>query len=145
SALKARPNTRVEIYNEYLDSARFPDERHQRHLAEFLRGKYSGRKPDVVIPALAPSLDFVLKYRDELFPGVPVVYGGIDRREAKARKLGPDVVGVPMTVDLGPTLGLALRLHPGTRRVFVVAGQSKIDAYWVAEARRAFRGYEGQV
>ena len=87
----------------------------------------------------------MLKYRDELFPGVPVVYGAIDQREVKARKLGPDVVGVPMTVDLAPTLDLALRLHPGTRRVFVVAGKSKTDAYWVAEARRAFRGHEGKV
>ncbi len=145
SALRARPDTRVEIYNEYLDSARFPDERHQRHLAEFLRGKYSGKRPDVIITALAPSLDFVLKYRDEIFPGVPVVYGAVDRREVDARKLGPGVVGVPMTVELAPTLDLALRLHPGTRRVFVVAGRSKTDAYWVGEARRAFLGHEGKV
>lgn len=34
-ALKARPDTRVEIYNEYLDAARFPDEQHQRNLATF--------------------------------------------------------------------------------------------------------------
>ena len=99
----------------------------------------------MVIAALAPSLDFVLKYRDEIFPGVPVVYGAVDRREVDARKLGPGVVGVPMSVDLAPTLDLALRLHPGTRRVFVVAGRSKTDAYWVGEARRAFRGYEGKV
>ena len=50
-----------------------------------------------------------------------------------------------MTVDLAPTLDLALRLHPGTRRVFVVAGRSKTDSYWVEEARRAFRGHEGRV
>lgn len=145
SALKARPNDRVEIHNEYLDSARFPGEGFQGKLAEFLREKNAGRRPDVVIPALAPSLDFVLKYREEIFPGVPVVFGAIERREVEARRLGPGVVGVPMTVDLAGTLGLALRLHPGTRRVFVVAGRSKTDAYWVAEARRAFRGYEGTV
>ena len=145
SALKTGPSGRVEIYNEYLDSARFPGEGHQRRLAEFLRGKYSGMRPDVVIAALAPSLDFVLKYRDELFPGVPVVFGAIDRREVEARKLGPGVVGIPMAVDLTDTLELALRLHPETRHVFVVAGKSKTDVYWIAEARRAFRGYEGKV
>jgi len=59
--------------------------------------------------------------------------------------LPADVVGVPMTVDLIPTLELALRLHPGTRRVFVIAGRSKTDSYWVEEARRAFRGREGAV
>ncbi len=145
SALKARPDTRVEIYNEYLDAARFPDEQHQRNLAEFLRGKYSARRPDVIIPGLAPSLDFVLRYRDRLFPGVPVVYGAIDQREVSARGLPADVVGAPMTVDLTSTLDLALRLHPGTRHVFVVAGRSKTDSYWVEEARRAFHGREGAV
>jgi len=34
AVLKARPNIRIEIYNEYLDSARFPDERHPRRLAD---------------------------------------------------------------------------------------------------------------
>ena len=108
-------------------------------------GSTRAERSTSIIPALAPSLDFVLKYRDELFPGVPVVYGAIDQQEVKARNLGLGVVGVPMTVNLAPTLDLALRLHPGTRRVFVVAGKSKTDAYWVAEARRAFRGREGEV
>jgi len=58
----------MEIYNEYLDAAASPDEQHRRNLAEFLRGKYSGRTPDVIIPGLAPSLDFVLRYRDHIFP-----------------------------------------------------------------------------
>jgi signal transduction histidine kinase len=87
----------------------------------------------------------VLKYRDEISPGVPVVFGAVDQREVKARTLGPDVIGVPMTVSMAPTLDLALHLHPGTRRVFVVAGKSKTDAYWAGEARREFRGYEGEV
>ncbi len=138
-------SSRIEIYNEYLDSARFPDERYQSHLADFLRTKYLGREPDVIIPALAPSLDFVLKYRDKLFPGVPVVFGAIDKHEAEARTLGTGVLGVPMTVDLEPTLDLALRLHPETRRVVVVSGKSRTDAYWAEEARRAFRRYESKL
>ena len=136
------PTARFEVFNEYLDSARFPDERYQSHLADFLRTKYLGREPDVIIPALAPSLDFVLKYRDNLFPGVPVVFGAIDKHEAEARTLGKGVLGIPMTVDLEPTLDLALRLHPDTRRVVVVSGKSRLDAYWAEEARRAFRRYE---
>lgn len=145
SVFRTHLDTRVEVYNEYLDLARFPDEPHQRRLTKFLRGKYSDRKPEVIVTGLAPSLDFVLKHRDELFPDVPVVYGAIDRREVDTRELGRGVVGVPMTVDLVPTLNLALRLHPGTRRVFVVAGRSRTDAYWIGEARRAFRGHEGRL
>jgi len=98
-----------------------------------------------VIPALAPSLDFVLKYREELLPGVPVVFGAIEQGEATARKLGPGFFGDPMKVDLESTLEVALRLHPRTRHVAVVAGKSRTDSYWVAESRKTFRGYEGEV
>jgi PAS domain S-box-containing protein len=133
---------RVELYNEYLDSARFPDDRYQRQLAEFLRQKYASRKIDVIIAVMAPALDFALKYREELWPGVPIVFTAMDERELKTRQLGPEVVGAPMRFDLVPTLELALRLHPGTRRVVVIAGASKTDTAWEAEARRAFRSYD---
>jgi PAS domain S-box-containing protein len=135
----------VELYSEYLDSARFPEEQHQRLLAHYLRQKYAERKIDVVIPALAPSLDFALKYREEMFSGVPIVFGAIDQREVEARELGPGVVGVPMRMDLVPTLELALRLHPNARRVVVITGTAKTDTFWEAEARQSFRGYEGKL
>ena len=37
----------------------------------------------------------MLKYREEMFPGVPVVFGAVEEREVEARRLSPDVVGVP--------------------------------------------------
>ncbi len=133
---------RIELYNEYLDLARFPDDQHRRQLADFLRRKYAGRKIDVVITGLAPSLDFALKYREDVFPGVPIVFGAVDQREVKARELGPGVVGLPIRMDLAATLELALRLHPNTRQVVVITGASKYDRFWEAEAKQAFRGYE---
>lgn len=49
-----------------------------------------------------------------------------------------------MKLDFAGTLDLALRLNPDTQHVFVVAGAAKWDAYWTAEARQAFREYEGK-
>src|SRR5262249_20223645 len=144
TALKTACAEHVEVYNEYLDSARFPDDQHQRQLAQFLLQKYAGRRIDVVVPALAPSLDFALKYRTELFLGVPIVFSAIEQREADARELGPGVVGAPMRMDLVPTLEVALGLHPNTRRVVVITGAAKTDAFWEAQARQSFRAYEGQ-
>src|SRR5262245_11125751 len=93
---------------------------------------------------MPPALDFALKYREELLPGVPIVFAVMDERELKTRQLGPGVVGAPMRFDLIPTLELALQLHPRTRRVVVVTGAAKIDAAWDAEARQAFRRYDGK-
>ena len=135
----------VEVENEYLDVTRFPDAGYQGHLAEFLRLKYAGRKIDLVIAGLSSALDFAVNYRETAFPGVPVVFCAVDDDELKARRLPPDVVGVPIQMDLTGTLDIALKLHPNTRRVFVVAGASKFDADWAAEARREWRPYEDKV
>ena len=53
-----------------------------------------------------------------------------------------DVDWAPVAAYLAATLDLALRLHPNTRRVFVVAGKARFDAHWEAVARQTFRAYE---
>ena len=135
----------IEVRNEYVDTTRLRDAEFMRAQVSLLQRKYAGRKVDLVIAGLSSGLDFALQYRDEVFPGVPVVFVAVDQREVKARRLPPDVIGVPIRMDLAGTLDLALRLHPDTRRVFVVAGSSPFDTEWEAEARRTFRPYEDRL
>ena len=125
----------VEIHNEYLDVSRFPDSSFQDDLAKFLRRKYAGRKTDLVIAGLGSGLDYALKYRDEIFPGVPIVFCAIDRKQIATRQLPADVIGVPSHWDLAGSLEVGLKCVPGTRHVYVVVGKSKFDKYWEAEAR----------
>jgi PAS domain S-box-containing protein len=136
---------RIEIYNEYLDVSRSPDGDHQQFQAEFLQRKYSGRKVDLVIAGLSSGLDFALKFRNQVFPRVPIVFCAVDEKEIQARTLPADVIGVPIKMDLIATLALALQLHPDTRTVFVITGKAEFDAYWEVEARQRFRMHEDKV
>jgi len=136
---------RIEIHNEYLDVTRSPGADYQQLQAEFLRRKYAGRKVQLLIAGLSSALDFALKYRAQTFPGIPVVFCAVDQREIQARNLPPDVIGVPVRMDLTGTLELALRLHPDTRSVYVIAGNASFDSYWEAEARQRFRQYEDKL
>ncbi|MFO0807629.1 MAG: PAS domain S-box protein [Gemmataceae bacterium] len=145
STLAGATSERIEVYAEYLDVAQPADAADRLVQLESLRRKYSGRKVDLIIAGLSSALDFALEHRAKIFPGAPVVMCAVDRREVNARKLPSDVVGAPIDMDLVRTLELALRLHPKTKRVFVVAGQAKMDDWWVAEARREFRSYEDQL
>ena len=138
----AGSSDRIEIHNEYLDVSPVRNDGFKQLQAEFLRQKYAGRKVDLVIAGLSSGLDFVLAHRERIFPGVPIVFCAVDEREVRARKLPPDVIGVPLKMDLPATLDLALQLHPNTERVFVIAGKAKFDAEWEAEARQTFRAYE---
>jgi PAS domain S-box-containing protein len=84
---------------------------------------------------MAQSLDFMLKEGQEIFPGVPVVFCGIDSREIASRKLGPNATGVFLRRDFKGTLDLALKLRPQTQRFFLVAGTSDFDRELVKLAR----------
>jgi signal transduction histidine kinase len=136
---------KIQIRTEYLDLSRFQDAAQRRFLAEFLRKKYAGQKIDLVMAGLASSLDFVLQYRDEIFPGVPVVFIAVDKAELESRTLPADVVGVPVRLDLAGTMEVALRLNSATRHVYVITGSSKFDRHWEGVARRTFPRYEGRV
>jgi PAS domain S-box-containing protein len=142
AAVAAGSSDRVEIHNEYLDVSPVRTDGFKQLQTEFLRQKYVGRKVDLVIAGLSSGLDFILAHRERIFPGVPIVFCAVDEREVRARKLPPDVIGVPLKMDLLATLDLALQLHPNTERVFVIAGMAKFDADWEAEARQAFRAYD---
>ena len=128
----------VEVYREPMDLSRFQSDRYPVLLADYLRDKYAGKKIEVVVAAMGPALDFMLEHGTRVFPGASIVFCGIDRRELGDRRLPSNVTGVLLKREFAPTLGLALRLHPGTRRVLFVAGNSEFDRRLANDARVEF-------
>ena len=47
----------IQVFNEYLDLIRFPEEAQISHLAHFLNSKYSRERIDAVITILPPALE----------------------------------------------------------------------------------------
>ncbi|SRR5258708_5080047 len=111
---RGRPED-LEIFSQYLDLARFPAAQYGDDLVRYLRARYAARKPDVTIAVLSSALELALAHRDELFPGVPIVFANGDHREVEGREMPPNVTGLWMAWDYGRTLKLALQLQPETR------------------------------
>ena len=83
AALQSAPAGTVEYYPEYLESNRFPGENQSSLLHDYLRQKYADRTIDVVVATADESLDFLLKYRDDLFPQTPIVFTAAQRPTAE--------------------------------------------------------------
>jgi signal transduction histidine kinase len=143
--LRSNSTEPVEIYREAMDLSRFASSSYKTLLRDFLRAKYADRKIDVVVAVMAPALDFLLAYGDLIFPGAPIVFCGVDRRQLGTRSLPPNVYGVLIKREFAPTLELALRLHPATNNVVVVSGTSEFDTMLLAEAQKEFRSYENRI
>jgi signal transduction histidine kinase len=135
----------IELYREVIDRSRFPAARYPVFLSDFLRAKYAGKQIDVVVAVMGPALDFMLDQGRTIFPGAAIVFCGIDRRELEHRTLSPNVTGVLVKREFAPTFDLALRLHPGTRRVIFVAGSSPFDTRLNDAAKTELESRSGSV
>ena len=145
AALQSAPAGSVEYYPEYFDTKRFPGENQSQLLHEYLRQKYADRTIDVVVAVTDVALDFLLKYRDSLFPRTPIVFASVRRPTTNELAAGPGLTGVIHVDTHRKTLDLALRLHPGTERVFVISGTLERDKGFETRAREELQGYEGRV
>src|SRR4051812_19841028 len=145
NTLASNSSDHIEVYREEMDLSRFGSDEYNILLRDFLREKYASKKIDVAVAIYGPALDFLLSHGNEIFPETPVVFCGIDRRELADRVLPPNIRGVLVKREFVPSLELALRLHPQTKQVVVVAGTSEFDTRLLAQAMAEFHTYEGRV
>jgi C4-dicarboxylate-specific signal transduction histidine kinase len=132
----------IVFYNESLQLSQFGKADYDAPLREFFLRKYAGKRFDLIVAVMEPSLDFLLRQRESLFTGVPIVYCGIDSSDLERRALPEDITGVMMKRSFAPSLELALKLQPGTRHVFVIGGSSRFDLRMQDIARRDFQPFE---
>jgi signal transduction histidine kinase len=136
------PKSSLEYYPEFLESNRFPGEEQARVFRDYLRRKYADQKIDAVIALSDTALNFLLSYRDELFPNAPIVYHTFNRPEFNGRGAGAGLTGVVADGVFKNTLDVALRLHPGTREVLVIIGTPERDRKLERSVRRELQNFE---
>ena len=135
----------IQFYTELLDLSWAAGDEDEERLATLLRTKHAGQRIDLIVTVSAPALRFLVKHRARLFPGLPVVFCGVEAAAVEANELGTDIRGVRTHREWGATLEAALALHPGTSRVAVVSGTSELDRAMRAAAAREFARYRDRV
>jgi len=144
SILKAEPNLKVDADIEYLDLSRFNDPNYIKMIFNVFRHKYFESKPDLIIAVYEPALDFLLRHQEDLFPGVPIVFGGVERVFIENQGNMPDITGVYQGNSFIKTLETALNLHPNTRHIRIFVGAGMLEQSWAMAARKAYVRYENK-
>ena len=132
----------VDIYREEMDLSRFDSEAYRNLLRDELHAKYAAKKIDVVVAVMEPALTFLLSHRDEIFPGIPIVFCGLDGKLLGERSFPEDITGVLLKREFAPTVEIAARIHPETERFVVVAGTSAFDKQLLTQAQEEFQPLE---
>ena len=76
ATLRRRSKEPVAVYAEHLDLARFSDPEQAKIRLQFVRARYRRRPIGAIVAVGDATLDYVQDWRDELWPGIPVVFVG---------------------------------------------------------------------
>jgi C4-dicarboxylate-specific signal transduction histidine kinase/ABC-type uncharacterized transport system substrate-binding protein len=148
AAIANARDVHVDVFNEDLDQAHFAADlpNYGHTVSTYLHDKYASRAPEIIVVGGNEALDFVLRNRNQLFPGVPVVHMGVDRSFIQSIPKPPgDVIGDSVEYDVPPTIELALRWHPLARRLLIITGASAADRRLETKLRRDCAQFQGRV
>ncbi|MEQ1950062.1 sensor histidine kinase [Mesorhizobium sp. CN2-181] len=126
---------KIDLFSEFLDLSRFPEDVHVGRMVRYLAEKYSDHRPDVVIALGEPSTRFIVDHREAIAPDAKIVFVGVERDSAAKLNLPADVIGAFSDFDIAKTLELARSLQPAAKHLFVVGGSASFDRSWLASAR----------
>jgi hypothetical protein len=125
---------KVDLFSEFLDIGRFPEDAHIDRMARYLAQKYAERRPDVVI-AISDRRPASSLNRNAIAPDAKIVFCGFSRAIASKMNLPGDVVRAFSEFDIARTLGMARGLQPKASHLFIISGSANFDRSALASAR----------
>ena len=143
--LVKRMGNHVDLDEVSLDMARYTAPDMQEAVVDYLEKRGAKWKPDLVVPIGGPAGIFVAKFRQRLFPNIPILYCSLDRR-----LLGPDAFD-ENTTFVGANYevrGFAediLQIAPDTKNIAIVIGATPLEQYWTEAFRRGFEPFTDRV
>ena len=114
---------KIDLQVEYLDAKRYNTAPVTQGLFEIFQKKYTGEHFDAIIVSDDDAFNFAIKSRSQLFPGVPIIFCGINDLLEEQLAVG-NLTGVVESFDLVGTVDVALKLHPKKHRMIVVGDDS---------------------
>lgn len=141
--LSGNADARVTIYGENLDLTRFGGATYTESLKRHLQEKYRDRPIGVIVAIGVGTLEHTLRWRQELWPGTPIVFAMLDETDFARLGRVPDVTGVVMRIPFAGAIKAARAVVPGLDTVALVGDdwdRQVLFGHWDEEIPAATAG-----
>ena len=135
----------LELYEEWLVSARFADRQEDAAFAGYLGTLFADHPVDLVITLGAPAANFVQRYQQSLFSSTPELLADVEERRTADSSLTPNETAVAIGVSFPAVVQNILRVRPQTSTLAVVIGNSPIEKFWVGQIRDALEPIKSRI
>lgn len=112
---------------EYMDTKNIFTDEYLLKLRDIYSLKYKDTVFDAVITTDDDAFNFCVKYHDELFKGVSLVFCGVNNFE-QAAIAGKNISGVVEAFDIKANLELIKKIHPGAKKIYVINDKTTTGA-----------------
>ncbi|MCF6178771.1 MAG: hypothetical protein L3J63_05205 [Geopsychrobacter sp.] len=133
------------VHIENMDTKRFHDPEYLQSLYRYYQQKYRQTKFELILSSDNNAFDFLRQHRDELFPGVPVAFCGVNFFKQEQLTGHTNFTGVEEVFDAAATLRTALKNHPETREVLIINDYLKTGRAWEKTIRQQLAPFAQRV
>ena len=117
----------------------------EQAVVDYIRSTFVDRpKPDLIVTVAGPAAVFARKYRQQLFPGIPLLFASVDQKYLGDNPLGDNETAVAVINDYPRVIEDILQLLPRTRQVFMMTGSGQIGQFWRRELENDFGRFHGR-
>lgn len=130
---------KMDLQVEFMDSKKYYDQDLLERMHDYYRFKFKNDRFDVVITSDNNAFEFLLKYKDSLFPGVPVVFCGLNNYHPGMLEGRKGITGIVENVDFKENLEIARTLHPAAEQMVVIGNRSVTSLAIIREIKESIK------
>lgn len=136
---------RAVITTEYMDTKNHFTPEYLTRLRDLYAMKYRNKYFSIIVCSDNNALDFLIRYGDVLFPGVPIVFCGINNYTPAMLRGKKNITGVVEAVKIGDTIRLARKLHPELKEIHCFSDSSTTYRINKTSLKRFLSNYDGGI
>lgn len=135
-------NGEIDIYFRDLDSRRFFSENYINEMSRVARIMSNEKKFDVIVVSDNAALNFILEYGDAFYPGVPVVFCGINNFSKEMLEGHSNYWGLAETIDYDGILLAIEKIFPTRKNLYIINDNSLTGRMLESELNLVLPSYD---
>ncbi|WP_378954305.1 ATP-binding protein [Pelosinus sp. sgz500959] len=121
---------KIEYSYEYMEMAKYATKiQYTDELAKWLKEKYQGNQPDLILAHSNPAIKFLLNHKNQVFPSVPAVLAMDASEGGTVGDLPENYFAMVGTYDMGKAIDTILQTRTNSKKIYVVTGDFFVDRY----------------
>ncbi|MEA3353009.1 MAG: ABC transporter substrate binding protein [Campylobacterota bacterium] len=133
------------VHIENMDTKRHNTKEYYESVAYLYKNKYKDIKLDLILSSDNNAFDFLRKYRDDIFGDIPVSFSGVNNFSKSMLEGYSNYTGVAENFSDISTVNTILKLHPNTKKIYILNDYLKTGRAWEASMRKNLEIFKDKV